>query len=246
MHTHLTKVTRFQTKWSAFCVRACMLKRTVGMTLHESTVQREFLKYVAHQLQIERMCDWYKISVDKFLKEPSARQFLNIYSKSRTWHEPKILNRISLNSVRFLLFNGEPIQRALVSLCPDFNWKPWLFDRVPCSFWNCEAHRKEFVEWFSKENNIHSPQEWYSLQINDLKKKGGSGFIEFYGGSLYKALSVLYPQFEWKAWLFGKVGGGFWDDQVSYINTILFYRDYMGRSGVRVISQTAFYLYDAF
>jgi len=44
-------------------------------------------------------------------------------------------------------------------------------------------------------------------------QRHGTGFLDHYRGSLQKALQELFPQYQWKPWLFSAVGGNFWSDQ---------------------------------
>ena len=152
----------------------------------------------------------------EFERLPSGRRFLDLFSKEKHWHSVSTLDRLKSQGSRFLLCNGEPLQRVLMTFFPEFDWKPWLFSRVPWNFWNCEAHRREYIEWLARERGIRSLDDWYRVQSTQVKEMGGSGFIDFYDGSFYRAMSTLYPSHSWKAWLFERVGCGFWDKEVGF------------------------------
>ncbi len=56
--------------------------------------------------------------------------------------------------------------------------------------------------------------DWYYVKTEDLAKNCGASLIAFYyGNSLCQALSVVYPEYNWQFWKFGKVPGGFWSNE---------------------------------
>ncbi len=45
--------------------------------------------------------------------------------------------------------------------------------------------------------DIHDAKDWQLVSIAQVKKAGGYGLINYYKGSLRRALQTLYPQLNW-------------------------------------------------
>ncbi len=74
-----------------------------------------------------------------------------------------------------------------------------------------------FLNWFANQLKIHSLEDWYSISWVDIHNhSGGSMLSEYYHNSLPRALEILYPEVQWKPWLFSKVPVNYWDHSVEH------------------------------
>src|SRR5690348_12389321 len=53
--------------------------------------------------------------------------------------------------------------------------------------------QKRFIDRFAHFNLITRPEDWYSVKLSDIRKKGGSEILKSYGHSLFNLLSKHYP-----------------------------------------------------
>lgn len=76
----------------------------------------------------------------------------------------------------------------------EFDWIPWLFDRVGVLFWNSRSNQLKYFEWLAEELGVKKPEDWYGVKhIDVLSKYHGSALLTRYKSSLYYALKSLYP-----------------------------------------------------
>jgi hypothetical protein len=60
-----------------------------------------------------------------------------------------------------------------------------------------------------------------------LKKEGAAGLLKRYGGSLYKALKAIYPEYAWNVSYAKKVPQGYWNSDQNI-------REYMDLIGSKL------------
>jgi hypothetical protein len=97
---------------------------------------------------------------------------------------------------------------------PEYEWKPWLFENMPRNFWQHKENIMLFFQWLAKELNIEKPEDWYLIDSNTLEKYG------FYK-SLYQSLILIYPDYDWKSWLFSNPPKHLWNDEKNIRNYFL-------------------------
>lgn len=76
----------------------------------------------------------------------------------------------------------------------------------------CQNH-KEFLDHTAKELNIEKPEDWYRVKTSDIRDRGGSAFLRYYGNSLHKAILSVYPSLDLQLWKFGKAPHRFWANE---------------------------------
>eukprot|EP01114_Cavostelium_apophysatum_P022575 TRINITY_DN8211_c0_g1_i1.p1 TRINITY_DN8211_c0_g1~~TRINITY_DN8211_c0_g1_i1.p1 ORF type:complete len:678 (+),score=129.47 TRINITY_DN8211_c0_g1_i1:83-2116(+) len=133
--------------------------------------QLRFLKYLEKKLEIKDPEDWYRFQVEDVLKF-KGNGLISRYNHS--------------------------LQKMLDHFYPGHDWKTWKFARVKPFFWDDRANQLEYIEWLEKELNIKQLDDWYNVHVSEVVKKGGSGLLGKYEGSLHKALLSIYPDFPWK------------------------------------------------
>lgn len=77
-----------------------------------------------------------------------------------------------------------------------WNWKPWLFKNLPRNFWMKSSNLVQYFEWLASELSITNPEQWYSVTSDILRQKYN------FHKPLYDTLRIVYPQIDWKPWLF--------------------------------------------
>ena len=77
------------------------------------------------------------------------------------------------------------------------------------------------MDWAGKEFKIKEMSDWYRIShqvvkaltfvdFKDLVNLGGNTLLKLHSNSLYKALSVVYPEYEWLPWRFVVTPRYFW------------------------------------
>lgn len=95
----------------------------------------------------------------------------------------------------------------------DISAPEWVTSaHVPNHFWDDPFNHRRYIEWLSRELGISKLDDWYQIRQSDFMSRRGVGFIEHYGNSHIRAITTLYPNHDWKIWLFTQVPNGFWDD----------------------------------
>lgn len=92
-------------------------------------------------------------------------------------------------------YNGS-LKEALISIFPDVSWQSNWFKNVPkYSFghWKKKEKQREFFDSLLKELNIKHPSDWGKVTNLFISQKGGKSLLAHFRGSLFNALSSIYP-----------------------------------------------------
>ena len=106
---------------------------------------------------------------------------------------------------------------------------------VARSYWDLRENRLKYFDWIASEMmlGIARPEDWYGVALQDIQGKISSSSVripeddlpfvrstsfsavlrKYYGGSLYNALSDLYPDQRWLPWRFACVPHNFWKNK---------------------------------
>ena len=165
--------------------------------------QKNFFDWLGKELQIEDVEDWYHIKAADVDKKGGCGLLINYY--------------------------GGSIIKALKTVYPEISWQIWKFDQVPRGYWNDMKNQRDFFDWLAKQLELRKPEEWYSVKLIDIERRGGGWLLNhLYGGSLVKALSAIYPESKWHSWKFEKVPKGFWDKEGNVVNYLQQLSDNLG------------------
>lgn len=93
-------------------------------------------------------------------------------------------------------YDQSPI-KLLRSTFPDYDWKPWLLPNPPRNYWQNLDNLKLYFDWLSEKLGIKTLEDWYKIDYKNLYEFG-------FGGKayLYQSLVKIYPDYDWKPWLF--------------------------------------------
>ena len=53
--------------------------------------------------------------------------------------------------------------RALASIFPEHDWKPWNFRKIPRDFWSKEENIVQLIEWMRLRLGVRDMDDWYLL-----------------------------------------------------------------------------------
>ncbi len=108
---------------------------------------------------------------------------------------------------------GGSLVLALESVYPEYHWKPWKFAITHQGFWDDIVHHRHFLNYISKERlELQHPEDWYKLESRQLTDMKGLSFLNEYNGSLYQALTTVYPEYDFHPWRFIRTPRRFWID----------------------------------
>ena len=111
--------------------------------------QRTFMQWVAKELNIKEMSDWYKVSTQVY--------YMFFYLLIEFQDFQKLCKGLFANN-----YSSSPY-KLLSSVFPEYDWLPWKFSRVPKGFWPELANQRKFVEWAAKQLNVKQMSDWYSI-----------------------------------------------------------------------------------
>jgi hypothetical protein len=111
--------------------------------------QRNFLEYVAKELNIKEMKDWYKVTTEVL--------FLYV-SQIIIFQDIKKLGGLAL-----LNHHSRSIAKLLPYCYPEYNWEPWRFETA-INIWTDLENQKKFLEMLVKELNIKDMSDWYKVK----------------------------------------------------------------------------------
>ncbi len=132
----------------------------------EAENRRSYMEWIEELLRIECEEDWYQLTKESFAENSGAGLLANHYRGS--------------------------ILSALREYRPDYDWKPWLFPKVPHGFWSQPNNRRRYLRWLANRLRFRSPNDWHRLSRKDISETGGSGlFNVHYGGSLARLIDEV-------------------------------------------------------
>ncbi len=162
---------------------------------------RDYLLWLAHKLRFRRMEQWYSVK---------GKDFIRNYGRTVLKH-----------------YRGSPSE-MLRTLLPEYDWCEWLFVQVPDGFWDVPANQLRFVEWLGHEMGVCHWQDWYRVTETDVKQNGGDCLLTRYNYSLLRIFSSLFPEHDWKPWLFRWTPRGFWDQPENRRRYMLWLGEQLG------------------
>lgn len=90
-------------------------------------------------------------------------------------------------------------------------WRVWKNGIVPIGYWSKWENQRKYFDWLSEELNITHQEQWYSVNIDSIRKISGSGgILQHFENSLVTALLEVYPQYLWLPWKFTKSPQHYW------------------------------------
>eukprot|EP01114_Cavostelium_apophysatum_P021810 TRINITY_DN7703_c0_g1_i1.p1 TRINITY_DN7703_c0_g1~~TRINITY_DN7703_c0_g1_i1.p1 ORF type:complete len:1057 (-),score=241.58 TRINITY_DN7703_c0_g1_i1:7-3177(-) len=112
------------------------------------------------------------------------------------WYQVKVSDVIDCGGSGLLKHYDRSIQKALKSIYPEHDWKPWKFENVARNFWKDLQNRKIFVDHLAKQLHFFHSADWIFLKEADILSEGGSGLLHHYGtveNVISQVLSIERP-----------------------------------------------------
>jgi hypothetical protein len=134
------------------------------------THHRKYMNWISEEYGVQSAHDWYALTT-RHLREKGATAVLHHY--------------------------GHSLLRLLQSVYPEFEWLPWKFRRSPYSYWQEVRHQKQCLEHIQQQLGFKDVLQWMHVDTQTVKRLGGSGLLAYFGGSLQKVLTSVYPEIEW-------------------------------------------------
>lgn len=159
------------------------LRQHKNSTSHISNPRR-VADSLGKKLGIKTHSEWYGVPHTN-LSESSIRKTLNLPQET---------------------FNGGKqlwISDLLETAYPEFIWLPWKFD-LPKQYWDLKHNLRKAFDALASELGIRSQQDWYSISLQQDDAIHWR-LIAPYNRSVVRALSDVYPQYEWHPWKFSYV-----------------------------------------
>lgn len=97
--------------------------------------------------------------------------------------------------------------RALSTIFPQNDWKPWLFSQVSKyfddlltfififfrGFWDKDENVRDALKWVETKLDIHKWEDWYTVNSKHLHNLGLSTLITKCDGNIFQLLKKYYP-----------------------------------------------------
>jgi hypothetical protein len=141
------------------------------------------MDWLGKQLGYRRPEDWYAVSIEDFLDHQGGS---------------------------FLGCKGT-LTNAIKSYLPKYEWKEWLFTKVPERFWSIRRNRLRYMKWLGTQLGYRYPADWYRVTGKDFRRNYGGECLKYYHGSVIAAVKELFPRNAWYEWMFSRVSTGFWE-----------------------------------
>ena len=77
------------------------------------------------------------------------------------------------------------------------------------------------MDWLGQELGYSKMEDWYKLTKQLIIKNYGGRLLDKYNDSPYKLLKDVFPNYDWKFWMFDSTYLGAWNDKkniVKYMN----------------------------
>jgi hypothetical protein len=145
----------------------------------------EYLHWLGKTLGFKEIEDWYELKRNHFAQNDGATLIFHHYEKD--------------------------LLRPLAELFPDYEFYPWMFDRVPVGYWDQPENCRDYLEWLAEQLHITELDGWYDVVRADFRNHFGAGYMQYFH-TPYDALRFAYPDHNWLPWRFEKVPQGFWED----------------------------------
>jgi len=141
-----------------------------------------------------------RISFNFFSDPKNQKLFLEEAAKKldlkniTDWKNVTTSQIMKIKGAKSLLhYYGGSLKKALISVYPEIVWTFSLRGQ-----WEQIENQKLFLDRLAEDLSLKSEEDWEKVSIKTLKEKGGSRLLQFYDGSLRKALKAIYPSVNWK------------------------------------------------
>lgn len=94
------------------------------------------------------------------------------------------------------LFAGSPYL-LVKDVYPHYDWKEWMFARVPLGYWKSRDNRRRYLKWLGRQLGFRKPTDWYRVRKEDFTRNYGGGLVASYR-SYIDLLQEHLPHLRWQ------------------------------------------------
>jgi hypothetical protein len=164
-------------------------QQTPKSTWNDIRNQRSFFEWLGKKMGLRDLSGWYKI-VKLDLVRYGGRGMMGAYNHH--------------------------LSDALLKIFPDHAWEPWQFWKAPTGFWDSADNQRTFFDWYmNKKRQFKTLEGWYEVTTKELEANGGKALMPRFYGSVFMAVSSIYPEHKWDAFRFKQAYDGYWSVPVS-------------------------------
>jgi len=178
--------------------------------------------------EVEWKDEWFRVSHDNsyWKNKENHRKFLEQLALKLEIRKPQDWGKVSVQTVvdnqgSPLISFYKSIRKALRENFPGIEWNDDWFIKVPKvepGFWKKKENHRKFLDQLAVKLDIKSPEDWGKVSQQTLLENHGSSLLGIYF-TLRKALSVNFPETEWKKEWFVhsfKYEKGFWKSKENH------------------------------
>eukprot|EP01118_Nematostelium_gracile_P002202 TRINITY_DN12432_c0_g1_i1.p1 TRINITY_DN12432_c0_g1~~TRINITY_DN12432_c0_g1_i1.p1 ORF type:complete len:374 (-),score=47.94 TRINITY_DN12432_c0_g1_i1:428-1549(-) len=133
-------------------------------------LQREFIHYLAQQLKIKEMEDWYGLSHTQIDQHGGAG----------------LLERFDNSS-----------SLMITTMFPKHEWDLENFVYKPTGKWDDVQFQRSFLDYLGKQLEIKEMDQWYKVNKTQICEKGGRGLLRRCNWSPSKMITSVLTEHEW-------------------------------------------------
>ena len=115
--------------------------------------RHQYMVWLGQQLAFEKPEDWYNITTEHFKKNRGHR---------------------------FLAYYRDSLSAAVMDYLPEYEWRGWLFVRVPLNFWQKAENRHRYMTWLGENLGYKAPEDWYNITKKDFHRNSGYSLLAYY------------------------------------------------------------------
>ena len=132
--------------------------------------RRAYLDWLAARLRIRTPEQWYHVTVQTLVEH----------------HGATLVARYNYS-----------VLDILREYLPAYDWKPWLFRRIPSGYWDNPGNRHSYLVWLGQELGFRQPSDWCRLTADDVVRTGGGTLLSaVYGCQLAALLRERFPDYD--------------------------------------------------
>ena len=152
----------------------------------------------------------------------NQREYIHKLLKYYKMNELKEIFELKNSEIRrlggreILLQYQNSLVHLMVKLFPEYDWS-FLFKKkkkgkLPKEFWRSVDNQRLFCDYLFTQLNCKEMEEWYSISVKTIRKKGGARLLSKYNSNMYRLLTTVYPFIEWNFLKTNAKKGKFWSN----------------------------------
>jgi hypothetical protein len=92
----------------------------------------------------------------------------NLTKQPYDWYNVPITQVFALGGKNVLQRYKDSIADALMTLFPEYDWLPWLFDPMPSLTWYRRSNHYKYIYWLSEKLSLNRAEDWYNVNPEEV------------------------------------------------------------------------------